>query len=370
MGLLERLRTTRWDAALAVLLTVAGLLQSWLFPIAAAGVAVVYVLGSTLPLAWRRTHPVESALVSSAFWLIPLDGYPVLGFVAVVLQFFALGRHGAPRVAVWATTGWAATVSVVGTLLGPEPPVAAIGAVIAVVAPTVAGRLVWHQHAQNEALSSLTRELREERRRAEAAAVGAERARIAQELHDVVGHELTLIAIQAEAAALALRVQPDRAAEPVETIRATAHRALDEMRTMTDVLAPVTGEATLAGGLVELADRARAAGVPNTLTVSGMPDREPTATSLAVHRVVRECLTNAGRHTPGRPVSLVVEWAPHEVVVTATNPDGGGGEVVPGRGLTGIRHRAELLGGTYSAGRRDGRFEVRVTLPTTGTARA
>ena len=110
--------------------------------------------------------------------------------------------------------------------------------------------------------------------------------------------------------------------------------------------------------------------MPNTLTVSGVPDSEQTARSLAVHRVVRECLTNAGRHTPGRPVSLAVEWAPHEVVVTATNPDGHGGEVVPGRGLTGIRHRAELLGGTFSAGRRDGRFEVRVTLPTTGTARA
>jgi hypothetical protein len=67
--------------------TVAGLVQVVLFPIADGALGEVFVLGSTLPLAWRRTRPIEAALVSSAFWLIPLDGYPVLGFVVVILQF-------------------------------------------------------------------------------------------------------------------------------------------------------------------------------------------------------------------------------------------------------------------------------------------
>jgi signal transduction histidine kinase len=92
-----------------------------------------------------------------------------------------------------------------------------------------------------------------------------------------------------------------------------------------------------------------------------------------LHRIVRECLTNAGRHAPGEPLSLRVDWQPGEVVLTAANRadcaegaeghDSAGG-VRPGRGLTGVRHRAELLGGTFHAACREGRFEVRVTIPT------
>jgi signal transduction histidine kinase len=85
---------------------------------------------------------------------------------------------------------------------------------------------------------------------------------------------------------------------------------------------------------------------------------------LAVNRIVRECLTNAGRHAPGRPVELRVAWSPREVEITSTNavaPSRNGAR--PGRGLTGIRHRAELLGGTFRAGLADGQFDVAVTLP-------
>src|SRR6478609_9552366 len=162
MRLLARLGTTPLDAGLAVAFAVAGLVQVVAVPIADRGLGELFVLGTTLPLAWRRTRPVEAALVAVA-------------------------------------TVWAAAASVVGTLLGPEASVAAVGGVLVVVAPVLAGRLVRHLRRQNAELTSLTEQLREERSRAEEAAVGAERARIAQELHDVVGHEVTLIAIQAEA---------------------------------------------------------------------------------------------------------------------------------------------------------------------------
>ena len=216
---LDRLQTRRADTLIALAFVAVSLVQVVWKPIAAPGLGVLYVVGSMLPLAWRRTRPVEAALVSSAFWLIPLDGYPVLGFIVVILQFFALGSWGVPRTAVVLVTLWASAASVVGTLIGPEAPVAAIGGVLAVVAPVLAGRLVRHLRHQNSALADLAAQLREEQRRVEEAAVDAERARIAQELHDVVGHEVTLIAIQAEAAASALRISPDRAAEPVEAIR-------------------------------------------------------------------------------------------------------------------------------------------------------
>jgi signal transduction histidine kinase len=381
--LIDRLRTTRLDLSLALVFLVAGLAQTVVFPIARSPLGELYVLGSTLPLAWRRTRPLESALFSSVFWLIPLHGYPLLGYVVVLLQFFALGSRGTPRIAVAAVTAWAAVMAVAGTLLGPEPPVGAIGAVLAVVGPVLVGQVVARLRQQNAELARLAEELRIERGRAEAAAVGAERARIAQELHDVVGHELTLIAIQAEAAGAARRQSPDRAVGPVEAIRTTAHRTLAEIRGVLEVLAPQdppdlsTDRADVAdltdladpGDLAELARRASAAGIANSLRVRGEPWRDHPAAALAVNRIVRECLTNAARHAPGETVDLSVEWNPNEVQVHASNPTEVSVPSASGRGLTGLRHRAELLGGRFDSAVRDGRFQVTVSLPCVASIR-
>jgi signal transduction histidine kinase len=360
----DRLRTNRVDAALAAAFTVLGLVQVAVVPIAAAGIAELFVLGSTLPLAWRRTWPVESSIVSAAFWVIPLHGFPVLGLVVVVLQFFALGSYAPSRRAAIAVTTWAAAASVVGTLLGPEDPIAVIGAVLAVVAPVLAGRLYRHQRKQTETLKRLAVELEAERTKAEQAAVSAERARIAQELHDVVGHEMTLIAIQAEATKAALTSAPERAAQPVETIRSTAHRTLAEMRAVLNVLtAPDTDRVSIEAPQ-EIAARARAAGIENDLRVTGTPTGEHGPVALAVNRILRECLTNAGRHAPGQRVDVHIEWAADAVEIRSSNPIVSTNGYLAGRGLNGIRHRAELLGGTFSAQTRDGRFDVRVRIPT------
>ena len=382
MRLLDRLGTTRLDATLAAAFLVAGLAQVIAFPIAEGAIGELFVLGTTLPLAWRHTRPIESTLVMSAFFLIPVEGFPVLGFIMLLLQFYALGTHGEPDRALALTTAFPAVTSVVGTLLGPEAPVTAIGGVLVVVAPVLAGRLVRHLRHQNAALTSLTDQLREERARAEEAAVGAERARIAQELHDVVGHEVTLIAIQAEAATAALAVSPDRAAEPVEAIRTTAHRTLAEIRSVLDVLSPVVEDAAVPvveegplgarlettprpnDDLATLAARARAAGIPMTLTQTGTPLAVEAPASFAVRRIVRECLTNAGRHARGEPIEISVQWDADAVCVEAVNPTRTSTPPTPGRGLTGIRHRAALLGGTFAVSTDDNTFAVRVRIPT------
>lgn len=251
----------------------------------------------------------------------------------------------------------------VGTLLGSEPPVAAIGGVLSVAGPVLAGQLVAHLRAQNAELARLAARLREERGRAEEAAVEVERARIAQELHDVVGHEVTLIAVQAEAAAAALRLAPERAVEPVEAIRVTAHRTLAEIRGVLDVMSPADDVRAASDDLTEVARRAEQAGIANTLVLRGAPAERHEQARLAVNRIVRECLTNAGRHAPGEPVTIDVDWEDRQVLVHASNDTSATGAPAPGRGLTGMRHRAELLGGSFDAGPRDGRFDVRVTLP-------
>jgi signal transduction histidine kinase len=364
-----RLGSTRLDTALALAFVLVGLAQVIVWPIADGVIGELFVLGTTLPLAWRRTRPIESTLVMAGFFLIPTDGFAVLGFVVVILQLFALGTHGEPTRVVAAVTAFACGTSVVGTLLGPEPPVAAIGGVLVVVAPLLAGRLVRHLQRQNAALLSLTDQLREERARAEANAVDAERARIAQELHDVVGHEVTLIAIHAEAATSALAVDPGRAAEPLAAIRTTAHQTLAEIRSVLNALSPSAEPGSLGAGLettAALAARARAAGIPNTLTETGSPLPDEAPASLAVRRVVRECLTNAGRHAAGQPVTIGVHWDPDGVCVEAANPTDATAYAA-GRGLAGLRHRAELLGGTFAAAVDNGTFTVRVRIPTGGT---
>lgn len=353
----------RSDALLTAVLLTAGLVQAVLRPFTEPAVGVVYVVGTTLPLAWRRSRPVEVAALTSAFWVIPLDGFPVLGLVTAVLVFYALGAWGRPPLAVAAAAALASVTAVVGTLLGPEEPVAVIGALLVVVPPLLAGLLVAREQARNAALARLTADLEEERRRVQEAAVGAERARIAQELHDVVGHELTLIAIQAEAAGAALRTAPERAAEPVETIRKTAHRTLGAIRQTLDVLAPLDAARPSHDGLDDIVRRATASGIPSTLVVTGTPWAGQAAAWLAVSRIVGECLTNAGRHAPGAVVDVVVDWRDDAVRIGAANPVDGRTRTTPGRGLTGMRHRAELLGGDFSAGTVDGRFVVDVRLP-------
>lgn len=348
---------------MASALVAAGLVQAVVSPFAPLLVATVYVVGSTLPLAWRRTRPVEVAAISSAFWVIPLDGFPLLGFVTALLIFYALGAWGRPTAAVVAVAAFASACAVVGTLLGPEAPVAAIGAVLVVVAPLLAGRVVAWERARNAALAEVTAQLEEERRRVQEAAVGAERARIAQELHDVVGHELTLIAIQAEAAATALRSAPELAVGPVDTIRETAHRTLASIRRTLDVLAPLDTVRPSYDGLDEVVRRAGESGIDSSLVVSGTPWTGQAAVWLAVSRIVGECLTNAGRHAAGSRVDLAIDWAEDRVSVVASNPAPGRCRTSPGRGLTGMRHRAELLGGDFSAGVADGEFTVQVTLP-------
>ena len=355
--------THRTDAVLAVVFTVVGLVQVSVWPIAGSVVGPLFVLVSTLPLAWRRTRPVPAALVSTVPWFVPTDGFPLLGFVGMVLQFYALGSWGRPRPVVAVVMVWAVVATVVGTLIGPEAPVAAIGAAIAVAAPVLAGQLVAHLRAQNAELTRLAAQLREERERAEASAVEGERARIAQELHDVVGHEVTLIAVQAEAAAAALRLAPERAADPVEAIRVTAHRTLAEIRGVLDVMSPEVDVRGNTDDLTEVARRAQEAGIPNVLTLTGAPAEHQEQARLAVNRIVRECLTNGGRHAPDEQVLIEVAWQDRRVLVHASNACPSTAAPTPGRGLTGMRHRAELLGGSFAAGPVAGRFDVRVELP-------
>jgi signal transduction histidine kinase len=312
-----------------------------------------------LPLLWRRTHPVAAVVAATATYWVPVDAFLFVGFVVALLLFYSLGRWTRTIRAGLLACAFALVMSTAGTLLGPEDPVPAVlSAWLVVLAPYGFGLLMRTQEREAED------RLRAEREAVRRRAVEEERARIVRELHDVVGHEVTLMSIQSEAAAQALARAPDRAAEPIEAVRETAHRANRELRAMLEVLGE--GELTVVAderGLAELTDRAARLGIPCDLQMTGQPWRDAPQQWLAVNRIAQECLTNAGKHAPGERVDLRVEWSPDAVRLHSSNAAPAGATPGNGLGLPGMAERARLLGGTLEASYDDGRFVVSACLP-------
>jgi|SRR5579862_2867643 len=204
-----------------------------------------------------------------------------------------------------------------------------------------------------------------------------ERARIARELHDIVAHHLTVIAIESEAARL---TSPDLSADAggrLEAIASTAREALTETRRLLGVLREDSGgEADRApqpglAELDELIDRARATGTTITLRRDGEVAPLPHSIDTAAYRIVQEALTNARRHAPGAEVDVEMSYRDQvlHLRVRDYGPGAANGEAVAGHGLMGMRERATLAGGTCSSGPAvGGGFEVVATLPTTEAA--
>jgi signal transduction histidine kinase len=349
-----------------LLFLVPSLAQVLLDPFVDPSIGVVYALVSVLPLAWRRTHPVLAAVVGATPWWLPTEGFLYLGYVVAVILFFSLGTWARDLRWTLLAGTWGLAAGTTGTLLGPEDDVAVFGTWLALLGGFAAGRLVRHERSRSEKLKELTERLEEERGHAERSAVAEERARLARELHDVVGHEVTLIAIQSEAAASALRVDPTRATAPIEAIRQTAHRASAEMRAILGMLDLDGGEPVPAPdmfGVEGIARRASTLGIDNSLEVEGSPWPDSPNVYLALNRVVQEALTNAGRHAPGTAVDIAIVWRSDDVSIRVTNQVTGAVSV-PGYGTRGMTERARLLGGTFSAGARpDGNYVVTMRLP-------
>jgi signal transduction histidine kinase len=218
---------------------------------------------------------------------------------------------------------------------------------------------------------------RAEREEAErvARAVADERLRIARELHDVIGHSISLIAIQSEAAARSARTNPDAVAGFLATISAASREALTEMRHVLAVLRPdrphdLRPQPGLAA-LPDLADRVRAAGLPVRLE---LPEKTtvPPGAGLTAYRIVQEALTNALKHAGAAHASVTLARSGDTLHVSVRD-DGTnlpGPPSVTAQGIVGMRERVALYGGTLRVGRHPaGGFEVHATLPLTEEAR-
>ncbi|MFA1547304.1 sensor histidine kinase [Actinomadura chokoriensis] len=358
------------DAALAgaVLLVVSlsslnsfigALEEPW--PVKASGwTLIVLTCGA---LYFSRRFPVAVAalafVTTGVYYVITVnDGGLMVAFVVALYTTAARGRlQAAVVLAALAVIGTGT-----GTLLGNSDfngssdvnPVALFmltGWVVAVVA------LGWVWHSRLAYL-----------REAERRAAGEERLRIARELHDVVGHHLSLINVQAGTALHRFHRDPAQGEAALAAVKQSSREALRDLRATLGVLRQADEEAPTApvpglGGIGELIGSARSAGLTVHSRVAGAAD-PPTEVGLAAYRIIQESLTNVSRHAAAAEVTVSVEHAPGELLIEVADDGPGQGAGLPGSGVDGMRERARALGGELTAGPAPaGGFLVRARLP-------
>lgn len=199
--------------------------------------------------------------------------------------------------------------------------------------------------------------------------VDRERLRVAHEVHDIVGHGLAAIRMQADVALHVLDRKPDQAQAALEAISRTSGEALDELRVTLgglrdrDIASERSPEPRL-GQLEALQQRMMNAGARVHLEVSGKPRLLPPAVDLAGYRIVQESLTNVLRHSASKAADVHVDYQAAAVEITVSNAAPDTPTQEHGLGIAGMRKRVESLGGEFSAGPTpDQRFEVRAMLP-------
>jgi signal transduction histidine kinase len=209
------------------------------------------------------------------------------------------------------------------------------------------------------------RRLNEERERRQAS---DERLRIAAELHDVLGHHLSLINVRAGVGLHLMDREPDQARQALDTIQQTSAEALREVQSVLNTLY-ATGEAAPrapAPGLDRLDGLTADAGLPVRTVIVGEPRSLPAAVDRTAYRIVQEALTNVRRHAgPGAAATITIEYRPEALVIQLDNEGGArtATEAPPGNGITGMRERAAALGGSLTAGPEAGDWRVHAVLP-------
>lgn len=255
-----------------------------------------------------------------------------------------------------------------------------VAALAAAAAACLAVALARSGRGHREAIEERAWLLERERESAAKAAVERERARIAQELHDVVSHNVSLMVVQAGAAREVLGVSPEAAAEALSAVESAGRGALSELRHLLGLLAPAADgdREDLApqpslSRLGELVDRIAFAGLPVEVRISGEPRPLPSGVDLTAYRIIQEALTNALKHGDGGETEVTVRYADRHLrvevlnrgpsVLTGGRPAAASG-AAEGRGLMGLRERVAVYGGEFDARRRlGGGFRVRARLP-------
>jgi signal transduction histidine kinase len=320
------------------------------------------------PVALVARHRQPAAVVvfvTATTLLYLLLGYPYGPvFLSLIIALFTAVTSGY-RLVAWLAAG-ALYVGHFGFryLLGRSPPIT-LGVLVLVVAEVV-------RVGRERAAEAARVQAEEARRRA-----SEERLRIARELHDVLGHNISLINVQAGVALHLMDEQPGQARSALTAIKQASSDALGELRSVLDALRLVDDEPPRTptpglAGLDGLVAKAKASGLLVRAEVQGTPRPLPVAVDLAAFRIVQEALTNVTRHAAGATATVRVAYGKRELTVqvddvggAAAGPTSGGGNGIPG-----MRERAVALGGELEAGPRpEGGFRVLARLPLSGAGK-
>jgi signal transduction histidine kinase len=351
---------------------------------------LLFALGVSAPLLLRTRFPAVAWAASALALGFTSSGagpraISTVPYVPAGLLVYGLCLYAvAVRCRTWFVVGAAAVTAAGAVIIDART---SVGLLLAAI-PLLGGAVVRSRRNGRAELAQQARRHEGER------ALLEERQRIARELHDIVAHHMSVIAIQAEAAPRKVAHPPPELAESFAEIRASALSGLDELRRLLGVLrregadtAPQPGLSGLAG----LLESARSGGVTVTSSVSGIPRALPQGMDLSAYRILQEALSNAMRHAPGSAVRLELAYFPRSLVMKIRNNEcgagasGNGGRSRPGpaapgaasgsghpgsaghgdgHGLIGMRERAAMLGGQLEAGpTEDGGFLVTAVLP-------
>ena len=383
---LRRLRANPWwfDSALA--LAAAGLSTAiFVFDPAFRGLPRgMFVLGCglvllhTLPLAARRRFPlaVLAASVASGLAFVALGLPPDMLWVAIPVAVYSVAAYGDRWVALAGLAAAEAGLAVVQLTPGRTGVSTWVGNMGFLAAAWLLGHFVGVRRLYVLQLEERTAELQRAREELARRAVTEERLRLARELHDVVAHAMSVIAVQSGVGAHVAGTQPKEAAKALAAIEATSRAALEELRRLLGVLrqadepqgdlAPVPGLADLEGLLAELAK----AGLAVKLRVNGTRPPVPAGVDLSAYRIVQEALTNVVKHAGSARAQVVVGYGDQDIRVEVID-DGraavtwvSDGRAGTGHGLIGMRERVQAFGGDLEVGPRPGGgFRVAARLP-------
>jgi signal transduction histidine kinase len=378
---LSSLRPITVDAAVAgafFAATLAGALVEGIDPTEGVlrrvdALSVLLIAGMTLPLAARRRLPRTVAIgtigcvAAAAANGYPLGIGPFAALFALCSLAFTTSRGNTLLVGIPA-----GIALVAGFVAAPGPARASnvVGNLLVVAFTLLVGDLLRVRRDQNALLAERNRELEELREAQTRSAIVEERMRIAREVHDVVGHSLVAITLQARAGLRRLLRSPERTGQALREIETLASRALEETRTAvatirsgTDVTA-VHPQPTLAD-LPDLVESMRDSELDVHLVV------DPAASELAAHlqsaayRIVQESLSNAAKHARPARTDVRITHAAELLIVEVTDDSANAAPAAgDGSGLRGMRERAEQLGGSLEAGPAPDRgWRVRARLP-------
>jgi len=353
--------------------------EDWQRPVDA--LAYVLVIAGSVSLYWRRRAPIAVlAFVTAVIVAMYLREYgaflSVLGLPAV----YAVAAHEDHRRGAW----WAILISCTALVVAagfslldrPEgfAYLTAVSMIGFLAAGAAAGVVIRNRErifvdTERRAAQAEADRLAEAER-----AVVRERSRIAREMHDVVAHSMSVIAVQAAAGREIVHSNPDKAADVFERIETVGREALAELRRMLGVLRDTGDEQTSLApqpGISDLAaavERSCAVGVETTLVVEGEQRPLAPGIELAAYRIVQEALTNVRKHAGEALATVRIAYEPQALVIEVSDDGRGAATSLSrsgaGHGLIGMRERVEIYGGELTSGPRPGGgFVVRAVLP-------